>query len=229
VSDGPVTNVYCDESHDHDGPRYMVYGGMIISSTDLQEFAGRMQSWRIDTKMHAELKWSKITEQRLPQYESLVDLFCEFSKRDILHFKAVVFDKQAIDYRAFHGGCKLRGRYTFFYHFLLHKFGCYATTDDHRLRIIFDDTTNRYPLSDFRRILNSGICKKYGRKGQIVRSVEPIDSKKSDLIQMADVLMGAVGFHCNGIRVSSKACKARMQLANSIATKCELKNLSGAA
>jgi hypothetical protein len=161
----------------------------------------------------------------LTVYRELVDIFFLLSGKNSLHFKAVVFDTSQIDYRTYHRGDKELGFYKFFYQFLLHKFGPYAADDTHRLLVFLDQRTTSYKLSTLCTVLNRGIRKKYGRTLDVVRRIEPVDSKKCDLLQVADVLMGAVGYHCNDCHLLPSARQAKIELASYIASKAKLLSL----
>lgn len=226
MADGPVIDAYCDESNDHAGPQFMVFGTMVLKASDYDQIGREIREWRKAQTMNREMKWVKVKNQYVSKYLSLIDLFKSLATRDLVHFKSIVFDKRKVDYRTFHGGDKLRGRYVFFYYFLLHKVCCYANDDSCRIRIFFDDRTDTYPLRDFKRILNAGMCKKYGRSGEIVRAVEPISSKDADLVQIADVLMGAIAFQYNRNHLAKGACQAKIAVANHIAKSFGLSSLA---
>src|SRR3954462_14033367 len=98
MTDPPkVHHVHCDESQTT-GQRFMVYGGIISPANNEAWFDGVMAKWRDEQKMHAELKWTKVSNQKFEQYVSLVDLFFEHLAGHRLHFKSVVFDTREIDY-----------------------------------------------------------------------------------------------------------------------------------
>jgi len=52
-----------------------------------------------------------------------------------------------------------------------------------------------------------------------VKKVEPLNSKRSDLLQAADVLMGAVGFHNQDFHLRPNADKDKVELARYIAAR----------
>ena len=58
-----------------------------------------------------------------------------------------------------------------------------------------------------------------------MRSVEPVDSKQNELIQMADVLMGAIGYQYNGSDLALNACHAKVNVANYLAQRVGLSTL----
>lgn len=216
-------HIYCDESHTEH--RFMVFGGIVIPSRDLEKFDALVNAWRVKNNMTAELKWTKLTDQRFDMYRSLIDLF--FSKassnRDGFHFKAAVYDMSQVNYRRQFGGNKELGFYNFYRFFLLHKFGQYAKTEQHKLYIFVDERSTKYRLSHLRKSLNDGIRKKLGHPIDVVFSVAPLDSKKSNLMQIADVLMGAVGWTVNG-KLGSR--RARSALVDHIVKKAHVGSLN---
>ena len=226
MSDAPtVHHVHCDESQT--GARFVVYGGIIVPGKNVEWFDALIEKWRGEQNMHKELKWTKVTNQKYKEYKSLVDLFFEHADLHRLHFKSVVFDTAQVDYKTYHDDDEELGFYKFYYHFLLHKFGSYAKSDDHRLYVFIDERTSRCidRLSTLRDVLNAGIRNKYGRKANVVKQVEPRNSKKSHVMQVADVLMGAVGWHANDMGDRPEARKAKKDLAAYIATKAKVASL----
>ncbi|MEN8220071.1 MAG: DUF3800 domain-containing protein [Pseudomonadota bacterium] len=76
--------------------------------------------------------------------------------------------------------------------------------------VFLDERSSSYSLSELKSTLNEGIRKHYGRKVDVVRNIEPISSHKSDILQLADVLMGAVGYHYNDCHQQSNAAKKEL-------------------
>ncbi|MBA7557366.1 hypothetical protein ES705_50117 [subsurface metagenome] len=57
-------------------------------------------------------------------------------------------------------------------------------------------------------------------------SIEPVDSKLSDLLQISDIMMGAIGYQKNGYHLLAESKIAKIELAQYIAGSAGLKNLS---
>jgi len=112
------------------------------------------------------------------------------------------------------------------YKFLLHYFGKYGISDKHRLLIFLDERSSSYSLYDLKALLNREIRQRYGRNADVIRNVEPICSHKSEILQIADILMGAIGYHYNGWHQHSEASAAKIELANYIAVKAGLSGLA---
>ena len=221
---GPLLHVYCDESRQTQD-RYMVFGGIVVYASAVEAFSQAMTLWRDGQNMHAELKWTKVSNQKVAEYKSLVDLFFSLAGKNQLHFKSIVFDTTQIDYKTYHEGDRELGLYKFFYQFLLHSFGQYAVEKDRRMLVFFDRRQTKQKLSTFCVILNRGIRKKFRCDCDVVRNVQVVDSKKCDLMQIADVLMGAIGYQNNDCHLRPGARRAKIELADYIARKANLMSL----
>ena len=205
----------------------MVFGGIIIQAENMPAMADTMQRWRSETRLLGELKWTKVSRHYLEEYKSLVTLAMKLAREGRLHFKAVVFDTTQIDY-SHHRNDKELGFYKFWYQFILHKFGPYAASDEDRLLVFLDQRQTSYRLATLRDALNVGIRRRFGRRPNVVRTVQAVDSAKHDLIQIADVMMGAIGYHCNDCHLRPCASPAKQSMAEHIATIAGLENLSQA-
>lgn len=219
-------HVYCDESGTTG--RFLVYGGIIAPEENVTEICAVLARWRQKHAMRREMKWTKVSRAKLPQYENFVDGFFYYAAQDKMHFNCVVFDTHDPGYRRFYRENKAVGFYKLYYQFLLHRFGSYALSDDTRLVVFLDEFSD---LTATRRdtmkiILNRGIRLRWGRESDVVESVESMVSHRNDLLQMADVLMGAVGYQFNGLHRAKGASAARRELAAYIARKAGLRFLS---
>jgi hypothetical protein len=218
--------VYCDESR-QTIDRYMVLGGLIIQSNEIKRFNDTMEKFRSEQKMFAELKWSKVSEQKISEYKRFVEYFFALNNTDILHFHCMIIDNHSINHKKFSQGNKEIGFYKLYYQLLLHCFGnkyCSNRTLQ-RLIVILDHRESKYKLSDLKFILNNGINKRYGINYEPYVNVESRDSKKSNLIQINDIILGAVGFQKNGYHLLAESKKSKIELAEYIAEKAGLNNL----
>lgn len=219
---GRFLHIYCDESR-QTADRYMVIGGLILDRENEPRFAEAMALYRQSQNMHAELKWSKVSDQKFREYQALIDLFFTFNRA--VHFKSIVVDTQEIDNRRYNKNDAELGFYKLMYQFLLHSFGAYLQPADQCIVILDQRTTTKYKLSTLCAILNNGLHKKYPYLLAPVRNIQATDSKASDLIQVADVVMGAIGYEMNGAHTRTGAKRSKVALAEYIAAKLGLVNL----
>ena len=221
---GPLFHIYCDESRQVED-RFMIFGGIIVSFDDLAKTEQSISTKRNDTQLFGELKWTKISNERCDGYRDFVDLFFVKAKSGLIAFKSVVFDTSHIDYHTYHGGSKEIGFYKLWYQFLLYAFKDYCTSSQCRWKVFLDERSSSYSLSEFKTILNKGIRTKYNLSADIVRSVEPIKSHNAPILQIADILMGAIGFQMNDYHLRPQARIAKINIAHYISEKAGLLSL----
>ena len=81
-----------------------------------------------------------------------------------------------------------------------------------QFHLYLDYRNSSYSLADFKTILNQGMRKK-GAKADPFLTVEPRDSKQSELMQINDIILGAVGFQKNDFDLVEGAKQAKVDLA----------------
>jgi hypothetical protein len=191
----------------------MVLGGIIIPQDNLDTFNLTMQKFRNEQNMHAELKWSKVSDGKLNEYKVFVDYFFALNNTNRIHFACLVIDTTQLNHKKYSGD-KETGFYKFYYQLLLHCFaaGYLSETNDVRFIIHLDYRNSKYKLSDLKDILNNGIKKKMKITTNRVISLEAVDSKKTEVLQVADIVLGAIGFVKNGydLIIGSKQSKINL-------------------
>lgn len=224
---GLVYHVYCDESR-QTNERFMVLGGILVTGQGVEGIEKQIMQCRDDTKMHAELKWGKVGDAKLEEYRAFVDLFFALNKSDHAHFHSMCIDTWKLNHKLYNEGDRETGFYKFYYQLLLHSFGgkYLRGSDDTKLLLYLDRRNTSYKLSKLKEVLNRGIEKTYKVKNQPFVTVEARDSKSSNLLQLADILMGAVGFQKNGYHRQPGAKKSKVSLAEHIAAKVGVDSLA---
>ena len=220
-----IRQVFCDESRPR-GDRFMVLGGIIVPRVSLESMGEEIQTLRHDLHSTAELKWGKVSKGWLSKYKAFVDYFFEKNENERLHFHSLIIDRSRVDHRKYSDGDAELGFYKFYYQLLLHCFGKnYCPDMGDRIIAYLDQRQTSYPVPQLRRILNHGVAKNFGNKTRPFLAVTPVNSKQHDLIQLTDVLIGAIGYHRNGLQALTEACPAKVELADYIAKRAGVKNL----
>lgn len=220
--------VYGDESNTDGSKPHPVYGAILVSLDHVQEVQREIRDWRVREDMHRELKWKKVAGGlRLKKYKSFVDLLFNLSKqRGLMHFKAIILDKRSPQYRTYSKGDDELGFYKFYYHWLLRYFAPLAIQHQCHLRVIIDDRPVKGdPYAVLKIILNRAIRRDLGATTDVVTKVEAVKSHLSDLLQAADVLMGAIGFHNQDFHLRPDANREKVELARYIARKAGVRDL----
>lgn len=217
-------HLYCDESSTDKGHSHMVFAGALASADNAARFSRGIDVWRKQVSMTKELKWTKVTNDKLNQYTSFVNgAFSRIEQND-LFFRSVVFPVMDIDYAKFHSGSKDLGYYKLMYTFIVNSFPRFLKADD-KLLIFMDEQSSNQSLETLKTCLNKTIFRQLGRSEQ-VRNIQPVDSKQSNMIQLVDVLMGAVAFHNNRRHLQPDCRESKKTLAMHIAKRAGYASLA---
>jgi hypothetical protein len=181
--------IYLDESLNRGG--YDIIGGLWLTRPNVLRLRRVIHSVRNRFNYHREFKWTKATGATLsPAYKELAQLVGDQIRAGRARFNCIVLTTRLIDYRTYHEKDKELGFYKFM-HLLVRK-----RVDAGRSYLLYVDhrTTRRDDrLSTLQRTVNRGARTDYGLAYDCCRDVQALDSKTSDILQVVDLLVGAVG------------------------------------
>lgn len=200
----------------------MVLGAFVVQEDKARTLDAKLERLRHDHHLDRELKWGKVSRSMLPVYKAYVAAALEELRRDSPGYYAVVVDTSKLDHHRYNGGSAEIGFSKFVYQLLLkcaRLFHAGANLD-----CFLDDRTTRQSLQELRSILNNGAANKLHARP--FRRVEYRDSKTCNLVQLVDLLTGAVAYHWNGNQLEPGASPARVELAQFIAGRVGLKSLA---
>lgn len=215
-------DIYADESRQNKD-RFMVLGGIITPSANIQAIDDTMAKFRDETNMRSELKWSKVSNQKFAEYKRFVDFFFSLNDNDKFHFHCLVVDNHKINHHRYNQGDKEVGFYKFYYQLLLHKFGR-PYGKDNSLHVRLDHRTTPYSLDDLKLVLNNGYKKAKHSTHEPFRSVEPRNSKNSELMQINDIILGAISSCRNGVHLLAETRQSKRDLAAYVLEKAGIKD-----
>lgn len=186
---GTTYNIYCDEScHlERDRIPIMLLGAVWCPLDKTKSISREIRQIKAQHNAKGELKWTKVSKSRLKFYQSLLDYF--FAKED-LNFRCLVVDgKDILNHSYFNQGNHDSFYYKMYYYLLLNIVNRPESTFNIYLDI--KDTRGSRKIRELSRILHAKLSDSERlTQPQLVRSHE------SELIQLADFLMGAVAY-CN--------------------------------
>jgi Protein of unknown function (DUF3800) len=189
-----VLHIYADESCTS-GNRYLALGGIALEAAFVETVLARLKAVREAHKTHGEVKWQKVSKTKLDFYKAYVDVFFNAAKDDDIHFYALYVDTWTFNHGRYNGGKAEIGFNKLIYQLLLHKFGRKYGAN-YLLHVFLDDRSTRHDPEDLRPMLNHDLAK-WDIHGRPFRQLRFRDSKKCDLIQLNDLLLGTVGFKRN--------------------------------
>jgi len=192
-------NVYCDEScHlEHDHQPVMVLGAIWCPLEKVKEISTAIRDIK---KKHGlspsfEIKWTKVSPAKQDFYLDLVNFF--FDNVD-LHFRAlIVADKSKLQHELY-GQDHDTWYYKMYFDMLkviLDPVACY------RIYLDIKDTQSANKIAKLHDVLCNNM---YDFQRQIIEWVQMVRSHESEVLQLADLLIGSISYANRGL-VSNSA------------------------
>ena len=207
-------SIYCDESR-HEGQAsqpYMVIGGLWLPREKRAEILAGFREIQARDGITCELKWGKVSRAKLAGYQAVVDFI---ATRPDVHFRCIVVDKSKADSDKYFKNDRQFGFWVFYWHCLKQWMG---NANTYFVSIDFKPESLHSGPRRLRQVLEDECIKRAWLK-----SLECVDSRQNPFCQMADVLIGAVGYEQNGFSGSP----AKQQLAAHIAAQFNRPDLKG--
>lgn len=189
-----IYDVYCDESRQDllvnresisRQNKYCCIGGIMVPREERQLIKNKIYKLKNDYKVFGEIKWGNVSSNKLSFYLELINIFFEADK---LSFRTVIIDAEKVDNQLFNDSDHELGYYKFYYQLLQHwlEYG-----DIYRVYTDYKTNKERTRLEDLKVFINrTGSMKR-------IELVQAINSKESVLLQLQNILMGAVGYKFN--------------------------------
>lgn len=191
-------NVYCDEScHlENDHQQVMVLGAIWCPLEKVREIATRSREIKIKHGLKAdfETKWTKISPAKKQFYLDLVDYFFD---NDDLHLRVLVIpDKSKLNHTAYK-----QTHNEWYYKMYFNMLKAILTPHDHyRIYIDIKDTKGADKMSKLHEVLSNNM---FDFSRQIIERVQLVRSHEAEILQFADLFIGAVSYVNRGLSSSS--------------------------
>lgn len=190
-------NIYCDEScHlEHDKQKSMVLGAVWCPKGLTLEIFERIRSLKAKHGLSHdfEIKWNKVSPAKIDFYKDLVDFYFD---DDDLHFRALVVpDKSVLDHQ------NHNQTHDDFYYKMYFDLLKVILDPQHSYSIYLDikDTKSQEKVGKLKDVLRKS---HYDYSHSIVRKIQQVRSHEVELIQLADLLTGAISYVHRGLNSS---------------------------
>jgi len=201
-------NIYCDEScHlEHDKKPIMLIGGIWCPKKEVKDLSEQIRAIKTKHKARGEIKWVKVSKSR---QEFFIELVEYFFKTPGLNFRClIVDDKSKLSHDYFNQGSHDSFYYKMYFYMLRNilKPSC-------RYNIYLDikDTRSAQKLAKLKEVLCNNV---YDFTQQMIGNIQNIHSRESEILQLADLFIGAISYINRDLSDNS----AKMKVAQKIAT-----------
>lgn len=198
LTDNKSYNVYCDEScHlENDHEKVMTLGAIWCPAEVKKDMFSRIRGIKEKHGLPKdfEIKWTKVSPAKVEFYKEMLNFF--FNEPH-LHFRAVVIkDKDKLDHSKFRNQDHDVWYYKMFFCLLNVIFEPHS-----RYRIYLDkkDTRSGEKIKKLHDVLCNS---KYDFSKEIIENVQSVHSHEIELLQLADLLIGAVGYANRALKTS---------------------------
>jgi len=185
----------------------MLLGGIVCTSAGRARLLEKLAAVRSKYNLAHEMKWAKVSRAFLEAYRAWVDVFFD---DPFARFSLLIIDQSSRDWSSFQP--RLGRRTTLddrlasaFYQFLLVTL---APLRDTKRWSVYPDAglfARESVLQRIEFLFNRTYKKAFGRRtSRIIRFARSRDSGKTDLVQVADVLLGSFGSDLLGVAPSSE-------------------------
>lgn len=215
-------NIYCDESS-QTGHRYMVIGALCCRTDTAFKIATVFDETIQPFNVSSELKWTKVKRHSVRMYEEVMDAAFALIVTGHLTYQCIVIDTTKTDHKTYNEGDPEIGfnKYLFL---LLDRYS-YKYRSFPSFRAYLDRRETKHTPERMREMLNLRAAK---RKlvYEPFSSVQFIRSENSRLIQVADIITGAIAYTSNRQFLAAEAAKYRQKMADYIAQHAEMGTLA---
>jgi len=194
----PEYNVYCDEScHlENDNNKVMVLGAIWVPSYKIKEIFQRVREIKEKHNLNKlyEIKWNKVSKGKKEFFKELIDFFFD---DDHLHFRALIVpDKNALD----HG--KYKQTHDDFYYKMYFDMlkVIFEPNSSYNIYLDIKDTKSQEKVLKLAEVLRTS---NYDFSKQIIKKIQLVRSHEIELLQLADLFIGAVAYLNNDHKGSS--------------------------
>ncbi|MCF6155344.1 MAG: DUF3800 domain-containing protein [Candidatus Brocadia sp.] len=187
-------NIYCDESchMENDHLKVMVLGAVWCPIDKVKEISIRLRDIKKDHGFNPEfeIKWTKVSPAKMIFYREVMDYFFD---NDNLHFRALIVpDKSKLRHKEF-----LQSHDDWYYKMYFDMLKVILSPKSiYRIYLDIKDTRSADKIAKLHDVLCNNF---YDFSRKIIERVQAVRSHEVEILQLADLLIGAVSYTNRGL------------------------------
>jgi hypothetical protein len=184
----------------HNTGKAMVFGALWCPISKRHEAFKRIREIKVEhgLKPNFEIKWNKVSPAKVDFYHHLIDYFFD---DDDLNFRALIVpDKTVLDHDSFN-----QDHDTFYYKMYFDLLKVILSPDcAYNIYIDIKDTRSQQKVEELHNVLRNS---HYDYHDQIIKKIQQVHSHEVELLQITDLLTGAIGYLHRGLQENSAKVK----------------------
>ena len=178
---------------------YMVAGGLAVAGNRIVEIEDRIAALRADAGIRSEFHWSGYRGgEKRAAYESLVRYGFDLINKRQAALHIIIASFQGYNHKAKQGENRDPSVSRMYYQLFLHRIAQFYG-QRRAIHIRLDAGNDCRGICNMRNQLCADAYKKCDTAPNCIRSIEPVKSEHSGIIQLADVILGAVAIKQNSV------------------------------
>lgn len=207
-------NIYCDEScHlENDNINVMVLGAIWCSQNKVKSVNDRIRQIKARNGIYKdiEVKWTKVSPSKIQFYEELIDYFFD---DDDLHFRCLVVpDKSVLNHEKYN---QTHDEWYYKMYFTMLK-NIFNPLERYEVYIDIKDSNSAERARKLHEVCSNDL---YDFSKNIIKHIQPIRSHEVEIMQLVDILVGALGYTNREFPDSFFKSTAKQQLIDKIKEK----------
>ena len=208
-------DVFCDESRylEHDRFQYMLIGGVWCVQESRREINSEIENTKRESNFAGELKWTKVSLKKMAFFKKIIRLF--YNKK-ALSFRCIVIDKRKLKHDFFNPNGGHDEFYYKMYYCMLNKKICPPNT--YRIFLDYKGKNNSKKINNLQDIIGHTY---HDFSNEIVPLMQSVHSSQYPILQLTDLLIGAIGYEWNDL----KSSPAKLEICKYLKAKFRLPSL----
>lgn len=207
--------VFCDEScHlQKDNSSVMVLGAMYCLSEKRKQIYSDIRAIKEKHGLnsHFEIKWTKVSKSKIEFYLELLDYFWTNSD---LHYRGLVATgKDKLNHTKYNND-----DYDLWYYKMYFRTLDPIIRQENEYHILVDikDTKGGKRIQKLKEVMCNNI---YDFNGEVITHIGQINSAESEILQLADLLNGALAYHYRNLEMKDMANKGKIEFVKALQKK----------
>jgi hypothetical protein len=158
-----------------------------------------------------EIKWTKVSESKIDFYLELLEYF--WNNEDLHYRGLVATGKDKLDHAKYNDG-----DYDLWYYKMYFRTLDPIINQENEYNILVDikDTRGGKRVQKLKQVLCNNV---YDFNGEVIKNIGQINSRDSEILQLADLINGALAYHYRGLEYNNKSNMGKVNFVKALQEK----------